>query len=112
MSFRDDTRVERIDETTWRCQIADGWDIGSNANGGYLLALVGRVIGEASARPDPVTVTAHYLSPGKAGEATVECRLIRSGRRFSTASATLSAAGNSTPDKRRLAADDCSHASR
>lgn len=93
MGFREDTRVERVDETTWRCRIAEGWDIGSNANGGYLLAMVGRAVAEATGRPDPVTTTAHYLAPGKVGEATVTCQLVRSGRRFATASATLSSGG-------------------
>jgi acyl-CoA thioesterase len=93
MRFETDTRVERIDDTHWRCRIAEGWDIGSNANGGYLLALVGRVLGEATGRPDPVSVTAHYLSPGKAGEAVVECHVVRAGRRFATASATLTSGG-------------------
>lgn len=70
-------------------EIAPGWDIVGNANGGYLLAIVGRALSEATGRADCVTVTAHYLAPCPAGPIRVEVRLVRSGRRFSTATASL-----------------------
>ena len=48
-------------------EVHDGWDIAGNANGGYLLAIAGRAMRDASGRPDPVSVTAHYLRPGTPG---------------------------------------------
>jgi len=75
--------------TVYDTMIVDGWDIGGNANGGYLLAIVGRAMADHLGRPDPVTVTAHYLSPGQPGDATVEVTTIREGRRFATARADL-----------------------
>jgi hypothetical protein len=47
-------------------QIAEGWDIGGNANGGYLLALAANGLRQHLGRPDPVSITAHYLRPGPA----------------------------------------------
>ena len=48
-------------------ELFDGWDIRGNANGGYLLALAVRAMTAASGRPHPITVTAHYLAPGRPG---------------------------------------------
>jgi acyl-coenzyme A thioesterase PaaI-like protein len=68
--------------------VAPGWDIGGNANGGYLMAIAGRAMAEAIGRP-PVTLTAHYLRPAAAGPCEIEVTAVRSGRRFATATASL-----------------------
>ena len=68
--------------------IVDGWDIGGNANGGYLLALAARAMVAEVGRP-PLSLTAHYLRPGKAGPVTAEVHVVRSGRRLATARADL-----------------------
>ena len=61
--FADATRVD----ADGRGEIADGWDIGGNANGGYLLALAASRMRDVSGRPDPISVSAHYLAPGSPG---------------------------------------------
>lgn len=66
-----------------------GWDIGGNANGGYLMALAARGMRELAGRPDPISVTAHYLSPGRPGEVSVLGEVVKAGRRFSTVRAQL-----------------------
>jgi acyl-CoA thioesterase len=83
------TAVRDLDDGVWAVEVAPDWDIMGNTNGGYLLAIVGRALAQATGRPDPITVTAHYLSPGRPGPGTVTTRLVRSGRRFATAQATL-----------------------
>ena len=65
-------------------ELFDGWDIGGNANGGYLLALAVRAMTAASGRPHPITVTAHYLSPGRPGPVTATTEIVKSGKRFCT----------------------------
>lgn len=44
-------------------EIKPGLDIVGNANGGYLLSIAVRALQDAADRPDPVTVSAHYLAP-------------------------------------------------
>lgn len=68
--------------------VRPGWDIGGNANGGYLLAIAGRAMAEVVGRP-PLTVTAHYLAPAPDGPCTVEVDPVRVGRRMATATAVL-----------------------
>lgn len=72
-------------------QIVDGWDIGGNANGGYLLAMIARRMIEVADRPDPITITGHYLSPGRPGPVQIDASVIKAGRRFATVQATMSA---------------------
>jgi acyl-CoA thioesterase len=83
--------VRRIDDNTWAADIAPGWDIGGNADGGYTLAIAARAAAEAAGKPDPVTITAHYLAPGRPGAVFIEARTVRRGRRFATVAATMRA---------------------
>ena len=76
-----------------RGRIHDGWDIGGNANGGYLLALAANGLRQIAGRPDPVTITAHYLSPGVPGDADIAGTVVKSGKRFATVSGSLTSNG-------------------
>jgi acyl-coenzyme A thioesterase PaaI-like protein len=89
LGFSEATRVEHRGGSTWTAAIEPGWDIGGNANGGYLLVLAARAMALATGSPDPVSVTAHYLRPGKAGPVRLEAEAVRVGRRFATATALL-----------------------
>jgi len=63
--------------------VHEGWDILGNTNGGYLMAMAARAMADAAGRP-PLTMTAHFLSPGAVGPHVVEVNEVRSGRRFAT----------------------------
>jgi len=64
----------------------------------------------ATGRPDPVSITAHFLAPGKAGPVTVSTDVMKVGRRFSTASAVV--ASTERPSWRSSAASGSSAAPR
>lgn len=70
-------------------RIHDGWDIGGNANGGYLLALAANGLRQIAGPPHPVTITAHYLAPGRSGPVTVGGDVVKHGKRFTTVSGFL-----------------------
>jgi acyl-CoA thioesterase len=93
VGFASDTAVEADGDGRYRTHIRPGWDIAGNANGGYLLALVLRAMRDAGGRPDPVTVTAHYLSPGRVAPAVVSTKVVKQGRTFTTLTATLESGG-------------------
>ena len=69
--FATATAVQPAAAGQWSASIHPGWDIAGNANGGYLLAVAARALAAATGRPDPVTVTAHYLSPGRPGSVRI-----------------------------------------
>ncbi|MDR6863975.1 thioesterase family protein [Phycicoccus sp. 3266] len=84
----------------WDAELGEGWRIGGGVNGGLLLALVGRALGEElvatderAAHPDPLAISAYYLTPGVPGPATVRTDVVRRGRAVSTAQASLLQAG-------------------
>lgn len=83
------TTVARTSDGRYDARIAPGWDIVGNTNGGYLLSIAARAMADAVQRPDPVTITAHYLAPGRPGPAEVTTTSVRSGRRFATVEARL-----------------------
>jgi acyl-CoA thioesterase len=60
-----------------------------NTNGGLLLAMATRAITLATDRPDPVTVTGHFLAPGHPGAATIDVEVLRPGGRHATARALM-----------------------
>jgi len=85
------TAVAETGGGSYSGEIQPGWDIMGNANGGYLLSIAARAAAHAADRPDPVSVTAHYLRPGKAGPVSIETDLLRSGRRFSVVRSMMAA---------------------
>ena len=69
-----------------------GWVVGGGLNGGYLLAVIGNAIRAEltpDGHPDPVSVSAYYLSPTVPGPAVVRVQRVRSGGRRSSVRATL-----------------------
>jgi len=95
MTFASATAVTPGADGTFAAAIAEGWEIAGNANGGYLLAIAARAVTVATGRPDPVTITGHFLAPGTVGPATVAVDIVRAGGRHSTAQFSL-AAGDRT----------------
>lgn len=66
------------------------WNIGTNPNGGYLLAPLLRAMSEIADQNDPITVTSHFLRPGSGGtDASIDATVIRAGRGYSTLDARL-----------------------
>jgi acyl-CoA thioesterase len=85
------THVDALGDGRYAGEVLDGWDVAGNAHGGYLLSIAARALAQTTGRPDPVSVTAHYLRSGRPGPVQVETDLLRSGRRFATATATMHA---------------------
>jgi hypothetical protein len=86
------TTVQPIGDGEWSASIHPGWDIAGNANGGYLLSIAARALVGATGRPDPVSITAHYLATGKPGAVRISTRVLKQGKRLATGTATMSSA--------------------
>ena len=90
---RDGGRGDGTGSGVYDAEIAPGWDIGGNANGGYLMALAATAMTDAVGRP-PLSLTAHYLLPGKVGPCEIDVDVLRAGRRMATAAARLRTNGD------------------
>jgi hypothetical protein len=91
MSFQFDhaTQVQPRGDDTYSARVHDGWDIGGNANGGYLLALVAAALCHTTGRPLPVALSCHYLAPINDADVVIETSIIKVGKAFTTALATM-----------------------
>lgn len=87
--FCDAAAVDQIDDSAWQATVAPGWDILGNTNGGYLLSMAARAMGEASARPDPLTITGHFLAPVAPQPVQIQTQVLKSGKKLATVSATM-----------------------
>jgi acyl-CoA thioesterase len=82
-------------------ELGAGWGIGGGINGGLLLALAGRALQSELAgdgddgHPDPLAISAYYLTPGAPGPAVLRTSVVRRGRAVSTGQVSL---GQPTPD--------------
>ena len=77
--FEVETAVSRLEENLWRGELHKGWRIGTVPNGGYVLAVAGRVLRDALPHKDPLTVNAFYLAPTSLGPIDCKVEILRAG---------------------------------
>jgi acyl-CoA thioesterase len=86
-----DTHISvQPDVDGFAADLVDGWRVGGGLNGGYLLAVVGNAMGRVvPSKPDPISLSAYYLSAAVAGSATIRPRVVREGGSTATLAADL-----------------------
>ncbi|MET9044620.1 thioesterase family protein [Streptomyces sp. NPDC004362] len=87
--FDRDTAVTLREPGVYGIDLSAGWTIINAVNGGYLLAVLGRALGDALPHRDPFTVSAHYLTASQPGPAVIRTDVVRTGRTLSTGQASL-----------------------
>ena len=76
----------------YAAQLDDGWTIGHAVNGGLLLALLGRALQGtigSEGHPDPLAISAYYLSAAGPGPASLVTEQVRAGRTMATGQASI-----------------------
>jgi len=89
--FTVDSAVVRRDVDRFDAECRAGWRVigGTAPNGGYLMAIGARAMAQRAERPDPVTLTAHFLFPPALGPLEVVTEMVREGGRHRTIAARL-----------------------
>jgi len=88
--FDRDTAVTDRGDGVYDAELSPGWVVGGGVNGGYLLAVVAHALrAELPTKPDPIAVSAHYVSASTPGPATVHVDVRREGGSVATAAAEL-----------------------
>jgi len=86
----DETAVHPVGDGTYTTRLSAAWNIGANPNGGYAMSSALRALVDVTGRPDPVSMTVHYLRPAVPdADGTITTRVVRSGRSATYANATL-----------------------
>ena len=89
--FDEQIAVTAAGDGRYDAELSAGWLVGGGVNGGYLLSVVGNAIrAELPAKPDPLALSAYFLSPGAPGPATVAVDVRREGGSVATVAAELS----------------------
>ncbi|MFN2590068.1 MAG: thioesterase family protein [Actinomycetota bacterium] len=91
--FDRETAVVREGSGRFTAEISDRWNIFTVPNGGYLLSVVLDAVGRSIPHPDPVAVSAHFMSRVDPGPAEIRVEVVRTGRAHSTATAVFSQDG-------------------
>jgi acyl-CoA thioesterase len=82
--------VSAAGDGRYDADLAHGWVVGGGVNGGYLLAVLGNAIRAGlPTKPDPIAVSAYYLSASTPGPARVSTRVLREGGSIATVAADL-----------------------
>jgi acyl-CoA thioesterase len=83
-------QVAEVGNGRYAAELSEGWVVGGAVNGGYVLSVMGNAIGaRLPTKPDPITMSAYFLSPTVPGPATVEVDVRREGGSLATVSADL-----------------------
>jgi hypothetical protein len=90
LEFDRDTAVTPRGDGRYDAELSPGWVVGGGVNGGYLLAVVANALrAELPGKPDPIAVSAHYVSASTPGPASVSVDVRREGGSVATAAAEL-----------------------
>lgn len=82
--FARDTQVQRVGEGVWEGNFDPAWNIGQAPNGGYAMAVGARALVAALPHPDPMVITAYYLSRPAPGPVRCEVEVLRTGKATSS----------------------------
>ena len=89
MTFEFDDAIALTDNRG-TATIPPRWTIGADrAHGGYLMSLALAGAATVSPKPDAVTMSAHFVRPGRVGTARVATDLVKSGRSLATVGADV-----------------------
>jgi hypothetical protein len=89
MSFSTVSAIKETAPGRYAAEIDAAWSIGGKANGGYLLAMMGRAVADVGTHPHVIAASAHYLRSPEFGAVTVETEVLRGGRSASQLRARL-----------------------
>jgi acyl-CoA thioesterase len=86
--FDTDTRLSG-EGPAFEARLGDHWNGMAGLNGGFMLALCTRALGQVLPFPDPVVVSGFFLRPGSPGPALVTTEVIRAGKTTAFGQATV-----------------------
>lgn len=87
--FENDTAINQKNENTFEINITENWNINKTANGGYLLAMITRVLEHFSTKKSTPIITANFMTRCTQGPAEIKIATIHESRQFHRISASI-----------------------
>lgn len=88
--FESDTQIDKVSDGKYSGKLSGVWSIGTNPNGGYVMAPMMRAMSDMSGQPDPLSVTAHFLRPSVGdAEFEIQTEIVKAGRSTATVRGSL-----------------------
>jgi acyl-CoA thioesterase len=92
--FDRDTSLRPDGDGRYTGAVTDRWGVLSGVpNGGYMMTFALRALVDAVDKPQPLTLTTHFLRPGRVGPVEVTTEIIKTGKRNTTAQASVTQEG-------------------
>ena len=89
VSFEYDDAIELSADNN-HATLPQRWTMGPGyAHGGYLMSVALASAAKVSPQPDAITMSAHFVRPGRLGPVTIPTNLIKSGRSLATVGADI-----------------------
>lgn len=89
-----DTALEPAGDGRYTGAVTDRWGVLSGVpNGGYMMSFALRALMDAVDKPQPLTLTTHFLRPGVVGPVEVTTEIVKTGKRNTTAQASVLQSG-------------------
>ena len=78
------TAIDQDGEGLFTAELDASWHVGGVVHGGYVFAVAVAVALAATGRPDPLTVTMHFLGKAVGGRVEIHTAVVSESRRFSS----------------------------
>lgn len=88
-AFDRDTAVEPLGHDRFGGHLHERWTIGEVPNGGLAMGMMLAAVHQVSEHPDPLTTTAHFLSPTAVGPVEIVIEVVKAGRSTTTVISSL-----------------------
>jgi hypothetical protein len=88
-AFDQDTALTPLDDGRFAAKISAGWSINQIPNGGYLMALLARAMGQCSDKQATPIITANFIARCRPGEAEIRVTSMPASTHFSRLQAHL-----------------------
>ncbi len=93
MKFSEASAVKQVDAGTYTAEVQPDWDIFGITNGGYLVSILARAMGQEAPERDLVSISARFLNPGRPGPADIGITVLKTGRGTTTLQGQMSQGG-------------------
>ena len=89
-AFDEATAIAETGPGHYSARLHEGWGVWDTVNGGYVAAVAAQAMIHSAGKPHPMSLTAHFIRPAKAGPVTIITDVVAAGKRLARVKADVS----------------------